>query len=186
MENQGEVRHVATQAKLRKIRALFAAAFLGGGTGLIVLLVVATGSNQNRMPRVTPEIVAEAKERWRATGQADYDLTVVVTGRQAATYHVEIRGGRVQRATRDGHQLRQRRTQGTWSVPGMFGTIQSDIDNLTKQLDGTADRSTPQLLLRGVFHAESGYPLRYHRTDMRKWESNLEAAWEVKSFEIIN
>ena len=177
-------RRDATNGKLRKIRALVAAALLGGGVGLIVLLIVTTGRNQDQMPRVTPEDFAGAKQRWRSAGQHSYDLTVVVTGRQAATYQVAVRGGQVQRATRDGLPLRQRRTQGTWSVPGMFTTIQSDVDNLEKHLHGTADRSTPQVLLRGVFHAELGYPLRYHRTELRKWGNNLEAAWEVVSFEL--
>ena len=178
-------RHNVASGKLRKIRALVAAAFLGAGAGLVLLIVATAGHNGDLMPQVTPEGFAAAQLRWRNSGQRNYDLTVVVTGRQAATYQVEVRDGHVQRATRDDLPLKQRRTQGTWSVPGMFTTIQSDVDNLVSHRDGTADRSTPQVLLRGVFHAELGYPIRYHRTELRKWENNLEAAWEVVTFELL-
>jgi hypothetical protein len=104
---------------------------------------------------------------------------VAVAGRQAARYYVEVRAGEVRVATRDGQPLRQERTRGTWSVPGMFGTIQTDIANLEKQQAGTADPTTPQLLLRGVFDPQLGYPVRYLRTELRKWGNNLEVSWEA-------
>ena len=67
----------------------------------------------------------------------------------------------------------------------MFGTIQSDVTNLERRRAGTADQTTPQVLLRGEFDSDLGYPVRYHRTELQKWGNNVEVTWEVTSFETL-
>ena len=171
--------------KLRRIKAIVTAGVLGGCCGLVVLLMTSVSGDRNRLPEMTPETFYAAQQKWSGSGIGSYDLTVVVSGRQPARYQIEIRSGQVERATRNEIPLQQARTQGTWSVPGMFTTIQSDVDNLEKHVQGTADRSTPQLLLRAEFHPDFGYPIQYRRTELRKWGNNLEASWVVQFFQVV-
>ena len=60
----------------------------------------------------------------------------------------------------------------------MFGTIAADLENVEQFAAGNADPMIPQLTLRGYFDAEWGYPARYHRTQIQKVGSNLEASWQ--------
>lgn len=134
---------------------------------------------------MSPEDFYAAKQQWQTGGPKSYDIEITVTGRQAALYYTEVRDGEVTLATRDGEILSRRRTIDTWSVPGMFTTIQSDVLNVERHRDGKATRDTPQLLLRGVFDEQHGAPRRYHRTELRKWGPNVEVMWEVTRFEIV-
>ena len=147
-----------------------------------MLALMTRARHDDRLPELDVAQFAEFQEKWRAAEIADYQITIEVSGRQAAVYSVDVRNGQVVTATRDGLPLRQRRTFSTWSVPGMFTTIQSDVDNLIKHREGSADRLTPQLLLRAKFHPQLGYPEKYHRTELQKWRSNSEVYWRVKSF----
>ena len=168
-----------SSVQLQRIGALLAAGLLGGFVGLAILLVGIGSRNRGELPRMEPEDFYAAERRWRENELQNYDVRVAVTGRQAAEYTVQVRDGEVMAATRNGYPLRQRRTMGTWSVPGMFGTICSDVSNLEKHRAGEADATTPQVLLRGTFHEQFGYPIRYLRTELRKWQNNSEVSWEV-------
>ena len=170
---------------IKRIAALTTAALLGVGCALVGLLVVAVFRNANELPPLEPEDFHAAKRRWEESAPTSYNLEVVVTGRQPAIYFAAVRNGDVEVATRDGEPLSRRRTIDTWTVPGMFTTIQADVLNLERHRAGTADRDTPQLLIRGVFDKTHGAPLRYHRTELRKWGPNVEVMWEVRRFEIV-
>jgi hypothetical protein len=175
---------VATQ-RLQRLAALIASALLGGFVGLAVLFSVTAARNRGHMPNLQPEDFYAARDQWNATGPSSYDLTVRVTGRQAAEYSVSVRNHQVFAVTRNGYPLRQQRTMGTWSVPGMFGTMSSDIANLEALRSGKADKNTPQVLLRGVFESQYGYPLRYLRTELRKFGNNQAVSWEVLQFTVV-
>jgi hypothetical protein len=149
------------------------------------MLVLAAFRNANSLPPLTPEDFRAAKQRWEQSAPASYNIEVVVTGRQPAVYFAAVRDGNVEIATRNGEALSRRRTIDTWSVPGMFTTIYSDVVNLERHRNGKADRDTPQLLIRGLFDETHGVPLRYHRTELQKWGPNVEVMWEVKRFEIV-
>ncbi|MDP6059797.1 MAG: hypothetical protein QGH33_12940, partial [Pirellulaceae bacterium] len=116
----------------------------------------------------------------------DYDVTIEVAGRQSAVYHVEVRAGEVVVSTRNSMPLKQRRTQGTWSVPGMFNTMQSDVDNAEQHRLGTAAEGVPQVYLLALFDPQYGYPQRYHRTELRKWANNSVVFWEVTQFDVVS
>jgi hypothetical protein len=107
---------------------------------------------------------------------------VSVTGRQAATYAVQVRDGLVVRATRDDVPLPQQRTWSTWSVEGMFETIARDLESVEKHATGQADSSTPQVQLRATFDERLGYPQRYLRTEFIRFAPNREVSWTVVSF----
>jgi hypothetical protein len=170
---------------VRHVAALTTAAILGSLAGGGLLLAVTILRFQQSLPTFTPGDFYEARDRWASQAPEDYKVEVSVSGRQAATYYVEVRDGETVAATRNGDALTQHRTMGTWSVSGMFTTIHSDVINFESHQQGTANRQTPQVLLRGLFDEQYGFPRRYHRTELRKWGPNQEVMWEVTRFEIL-
>jgi hypothetical protein len=162
---------------------------LGAMLGLVTLLMgaifVLILLRRDPLPPLTREQFDQARRTWQQNGPASYDLEVTVSGRQAATYGVQVRGHEAYSATRNGRPLTQQRTYGTWSVPGMFNTIESDIENVEKVAAGQAVQQTPQLALRAQFDSHYGYPVRYHRIEKTKFGSNPEVSWRVDSFEEI-
>ena len=154
--------------------------FLGGTIGLIAAVVawrLLTGGVT--MPALTRTEWDTAFRRWKKADVRDYDVEVVVTGLQAATYSVQVRDGQAVMAARNGHGLPQRRTWTTWTVEGMFETIARDLDSVERHAAGRADSTAPQLQLHGSFHTELGYPQQYLRTEMVRFGANREVTWRV-------
>jgi hypothetical protein len=151
------------------------ASFLGG---IAAIVVIALGTilvlRRDAVPELTPTAFEAAEARWGAAGCANYTIETQVRGMQPATYRVEVRDGAVVSATRNGNPLRDRRTLGTWSVPGMFGTIESDL-----QTNAEADPGQSPLQLRAEFHPTYGFPQRYVRL---AWGSKVTTSWQVQSF----
>lgn len=164
---------------LDRARWLIVAALAGllvTASGLVVVVAI---NNRGRLPVLSPEDFEKAQSRWAAKPLSNYDAEVRVVARSHEVYKVQVRDGVVLTAERDGVPIRQARSQETWSIPGMFDTISSDIDNLRIVESGKADANTPQLALRGLFDAEHGHPIRYLRTEKKKWSPNYEVSWEV-------
>ena len=161
------------------------AGLLGVAAGIIGLLALVVLRHQQSLPKLTPQAFYEAQARWEEHALPSYNIEIAVTGRQAAVYYAEVRQGEVFAATRNGEVLSRLRTVDTWTVPGMLTTIRADVVNLERHLAGTADQNTPQVLLRGHFDKQTGAPLRYHRTELRKWGPNVEVMWEVTRLEVV-
>lgn len=138
------------------------------------LLVARFSTRQSRLPGFTRKEFDEGWSQWQSVAPADYRIKTVVEGRQPAEYEVVVREGRIVKATRNGQPLTQQRTMGTWSVPGMFDTIELDLD--------TTEETQPrlQLTLRGEFDEQWGFPRRYLRND---YTSKTETQWTVIEFE---
>ena len=169
----------ALRSARRLVFIVFVAVF-----GFFAALVVVF--RQPQLPVVTHEELTSARQRWAAAAIADYDVEVVVTGRQGAVYAVEVRHGEVRSARRDGQPLSGLRTIGTWSVPGMFATLESDVDNQRRVAAGTADRDTPSVDLLASFEPTLGYPLRCQRVPWKNAGRNLEVTWEVRRFQRLS
>jgi hypothetical protein len=176
------VGHRGESAAALTLRRLVPWALLGGAIGLAGSLVVLRFTSRDPTPALTPELFYAAHERWKAAAPPDYDIEVRVTGSQPALYRVEVRGGQPQAAWRNGQPLANRRTFGTWSVPGMFSTISRDIEAVEKHAAGKADRSTPRLTLRAEFDPHYSYAKRYRRIE--QW-STVDVAWEVTEFGVL-
>jgi hypothetical protein len=176
--------HTTSKAdvKLRRLGGYLAAVFLGGIFGLTVAFVVVSFRGRGSIPELTAQDFEDARQKWNRAAIADYDLTVIVRSRDLSTYRVEVREGAVQAAFRNDQPLRQQRTSGTWSVQGMFETIEQDMKTLELHRAGEAEPGMPQLALRGKFDEELGVPQRYQRTEMRKFGSNSEVSWDVVEF----
>ncbi len=130
-------------------------------------------------PALTEESFRAARQQWAQRGPQDYDVEVVVQGPQPGTYRVTVRGGASIAALRNGQPLAQQRTFGTWSVPGMFGTISRDLAQIERRRTGNADRLTPDLTLRASFDPELGYPRHYLRMEAG---STQDVSWTVTKF----
>ena len=149
---------------------------------LVIGLLLATifaigiriGTSSKRIPRFTRTEFDDAWAKWRNVAPADYRIKTSVEGPTSGEYEVTVREGQVVSATRNGTPLTQSRTAGTWSVPGMFETIERDVE--------TTEEEQPQLnlSLRAEFDERWGLPLRYLRSD---YTSKTEVRWKVIEFE---
>jgi hypothetical protein len=154
---------------------------LGAMLGAIVTVAVLRWRLADPTPALTEELFHAARQRWAEYGPKDYDVEVVVQGPQPGTYRVIVRDGESIAAFRNGQPLNQQRTFGTWSVPGMFGTISRDLAQIERRRSGNADRFTPDLTLRASFDPELGYPRHYLRMEAG---STQDVSWELTRFEL--
>jgi hypothetical protein len=159
---------------------MVATMFIGAAVTLVVIGLFRGGT---ATPELTVETFTAAQQRWRRHGPANYIVEIRVEGRQPATYRVEVVDGIAVRADRNGRPLKQDRTFATWSVRGMFGTMDSDVRNAEQQRAGSAAANVAQLRLRALFDEELGYPVRYERVEMVKFGNNRSVTWEVVAFE---
>lgn len=157
---------IKTPTRRRWLKLLFFANLVLGGSALAVLITRRQG-----LPKVTPEALEQAREKWAQRGLSSYRVRVHVSGRQPAVYEVVVREGEVESARRNDLPLKTSRTLGTWSVPGMFATIQLDLD---------AIRRHQPVMIRAAFDEQYGYPRRFHRLDTSGTTGNPEVYWEVK------
>ncbi|MEM8678591.1 MAG: DUF6174 domain-containing protein, partial [Planctomycetota bacterium] len=115
----------------------------------------------------------DARLAWEADPAEDYRITTEVMGRQPARYTVEVRLGRPRVAFRDGKPLKDQRTFQTWTVDGMFATMEHDVDR-----NAEAEGSLP-LHLAAEFDPLWHFPAEYLRVE---WGTSMEVAWRVTEF----
>lgn len=146
-------------------------ALVGGSVGLLVALGI-TFALRPRTPSLTATALAGAEQRWRDAQVRDYDLELEVMGAQPARYAVEVRGGEAISAERNGIAVSQRRVWETWTVPGMFDTLASDVATLEK---------TDSLVVRCTFDERTGVPTSYQRVEMG---TGQQVEWKVTRFDV--
>jgi hypothetical protein len=145
---------------------------LGGILGATVVAVcIVLFLRRNAVPELSATAFAAAEQRWQSNAPQSYTVETQVKGLQPAIYRVNVRDGQVVSATRDGNPLRDRRTLGTWSVPGMYGTMERDL-----QTNASAALGQSPLQLRAEFDADLGYPIRYVRL---AWGTNTTTSWHA-------
>jgi hypothetical protein len=159
--------------RLKEVRRRLPAAVLGVVGGLVTFLI-GMFLLSDRIPEMTPEVLSQAQDQWAQRRLASYRIQVTVEGRQPGVYETEVRGGEVTKSTFNDQPLTSRRTMSTWSVDGMFRTLDYDAE-----AQANHRQTDPQLTLRAQFNAEFGYPERYHRIE---WGSPNELLWTVTSF----
>ncbi len=161
----------------RRLRAIL----LGGLCAVVTLFAYWYFMASPRLPEIDRAQLEEARSLWRQNGPDDYDIEISVTGPRAAVYRVEVRRGKAASAMRDDSPLKDARTLGTWSVSGMFDTIESDVDHLEEPIVINA-RESHYVSPRAEFHPQYGYPQRYRRIE---WGGDIEAGWAVTEFLIV-
>ncbi len=141
---------------------------------VIGTLLVIHQFRQPLPPELTRAIFDSAWERWQANAPANYSIEVQVVGPQPAIYAVTVQEGLVVSATRNGNPLPANpRTMRTWSVPGMFDTMEFDVMRLEKP-------EPSYLRLRARFDEHLGFPAQYHRDDN---QNQFQMRWTVTEFE---
>ncbi len=162
---------------------------LGGLTTVIVLTVIVmiayslwtSMPSGPRLAEINRASFDAARAKWKANGPANYDIEVAVEGLQKAVYRVQVRDGKAVSATRNGAPLTDPRTIGTWSVPGMFDTIASDVEHSEEPIEINS-RESHYVTPLAAFDEQYGYPARYRRIE---WGSDVEASWTVTDFRIV-
>lgn len=178
VDHQEESESLSARPGRRRTSSIVLAVILGGTVALLVILVVAMFLLRQPLPSLTREDLSTAMDRWSVNEPANYDIQIQVQGRQPATYRVEVRDGEAILAERDGAPLKGHRTLGTWSVPGMFHTIEIDMATVEMAMDP----SRPPLLLGAAFNATYGYPDRYHRSEVG---TQMDVVWKVTAFVVL-
>lgn len=144
----------------------------------IVALVVV--SRRQAAPPLSDEALATAQRLWRERGPANYRMELVVTGRQASTYHVEVREGKATQVLRN-ERATAARTWHYWTVPGLFEVLEHDIECSDDPTRGFGASPGSRAVLRATFDAELGYPRTFERLILG--EPHLDMTWQIIRFE---
>jgi hypothetical protein len=167
----------------RKLRAsmLLAGCAVGSiGSLLAIVCGVLFLRSTKALPPLTADDLAAAERLWAERGPSDYDLDVEIGGRQSGRFHIEVRSGRTTTVTRNGVQP-QRRTWDTWTVPGMFDTLDQELE-LAARPEGAFGQPGARAVMRAVFDDDLGFPKRYERFVLG---TVYEIRWEVTRFEAV-
>lgn len=167
-----------TGVSLQQLRIGLAISAIIGVIAIAVIVLLV----RNRGVPLNSERFEAAQNLWRESGPTDYDIEVQTSGPRVARYRVQVRESEAVAAFIDDRPITSPHAIATWSVPGMFGTIASDVESQAAIAEGTADDDTPHVAIWGVFDSTLGYPTHYRRV---QWSDDLEAGFDVVSFREI-
>jgi hypothetical protein len=168
-----------SKAKARRMLARVVGVLLGTIFSLTVVAGFWIAVGRERTPAVTAERLAEAMALWEQNGPSSYEIETELQTRQTEIHRVRVDGKVVVAYWRNGTEMKRRRTIDTWSVPGMFSTIQRDVENVERVKSGTADQTTPRLSIWGTFDPKYGYPDTYRRVQLG---ADSAVSWKVLKF----
>lgn len=163
---------------LRRMRFRLFALILGACLGLVATLLFMFFLGPGHLTELTATRFAAAKDKWHSQKLPNYRIEITVQGRQPGRYWTEVRDGQVVVAKFNNNALTNTRTMSTWTVDGMFRTIDYDVQSQLQR-----SPQAPELTLRANFDAEFGYPKKYQRI---QWGSLNELTWEVSKFEVLD
>lgn len=109
--------------------------------------------------KLTTELLASARQRWRMANIADYDLRYRMHGSE---YAVRCRNGTVIEAQVDGKPAMSRDLC-NYGAEGLFDILELDLENLADP-NGPFGRTAQQVIVRVRFNREFGYIERYLRS----------------------
>lgn len=161
--------------RLRRIAVSIGCIVLGIVCGLVVFGLT---SFRRPPPAMSAADFEEAVARWQASGPADYEMVVEVSGRQKGTMHVVVKDHKPMSITRGGVSI-STHTWEYWTVEGLFEVIRTDLEGLDQpeRAFGTPDVS--QLVQQAEFDAALGYPRRYRRAVLSTGDA---IEWEIVKF----
>ncbi|MEX0936696.1 MAG: DUF6174 domain-containing protein [Pirellulales bacterium] len=132
------------------------------------------------VPRLTDRSLELAIDRWREHGPESYTMEIELGGMRPGTVHLEVRDGEVTAMQRDGYTP-ERRVWETWSVPGMFDTIDRELQIAEAPAEEAQFPPGTQFELRAEFDARLGYPRRFRRMVLGE---GTEVSWQVTRFRV--
>ena len=168
--------------RARRMLVLVAAALLGGLCSSLGVLAFVMLSRQERLPQLTRQQLSEAMQRWEQISPPSYDIEIKLKTRGDEVHRIKMRDRQVVAYWRNEIAMRRKRTFDTWTVDGMFSTIERDLEHVEAIAEGTADALTPRLMLWATFDSQFGYPSRYRRV---QWGADGEVTWQVVTFTVI-
>ena len=131
---------------------LMCAAFVVGAGGAVLWY-------REPMAPLTREVLAAARQRWRAAGVRGYTVRYRMHGSE---YAIEWRDGIVEEALVDDRPPTTADLN-AYSVEGLFDTLEQELDNLTDPAGPFAGRKE-KVLMRVRFNPKLGYVERYLRS----------------------
>jgi hypothetical protein len=155
-------------------------ALLLGLVAIVLMLMLAYFVFAQRIPELTPKALEAAQVKWTEVGPAHYVMDIEIGGARPGPVHVEVVDGEVVAMTRDGKAPAQERVWAVWSVPGMFETIERELElaeNPEREMNATEGT---KLWLRCEFDPQFGYPKVFHRAVRG---GGPEVYWKVTKFE---
>ena len=165
-------------SKLQKLRIRLFALCLGGILGIIVAVIAMFLMGPGQIPELNASSFNQAFNQWGSNRLMNYEIEITVQGRQPGRYRTTVQDGEVVSAEFNNNALTNPRTISTWTVDGMFRTIDYDV-----QAQLNRDTEEPELTLRAEFNPQYGYPQKYQRI---QWGSLNELTWEVTRFKITS
>jgi hypothetical protein len=160
-------------------RRVFVAGLLIAVLGLVSVLVVLRVFVAQRIPELTEASLTEAEDRWDRAAVASYEMDIKIGGAQPGQVHIEVRNDEVIAMTRD-NRFPPQRTWDVWSVPGMFETLERELELAQDPVHEMQAAVGTQLRLRCEFDPQLGYPRRYHRYIT---PGGPEVFWQVTRFQ---
>jgi hypothetical protein len=131
-----------------------------------------------RIPLLSePDLVA-AKKRWQEHGPVSYDMDIELRGAQPGHVEINVRNRVVTAETRDG-RVPKEHTWETWTVPGMFNTLETDMEIAENPQQAIQAVPGTTWQLRCEFDPVLGIPRRYYRMA----SGGPDVYWRVKRFE---
>ena len=117
----------------------------------------------NAQQQLTPERLAEARQKWSAKGPASYHLEYTLSSiGNTDKYEVEVRGGKVTWAMRNG-ELEEERQFHYRDMRALFRFI-------ADYLEEDRQPGQPRTFVTATFAADDGHVLHYTRSVMSKRE----------------
>ena len=111
------------------------------------------------MAPLTREVLAAARQRWRAAGVRGYAVRYRMHGSE---YAIQWGDGVVEQATVD-HRPPTTTDLNTYSIDGLFDTLEQELDNLADPAGPFAGHAET-VLMRVRFNPSLGYVERYLRS----------------------
>lgn len=128
------------------------AAFLVGAGGAVLWYREPTAP-------LTRELLAAARQCWRAAGVRGYEVRYRMHGSE---YRIQCRDGVVERASVD-NRPPTTADLNVYSIEGLFDTLEQELENLTDPAGPFAGQAG-RVLMRVRFNPKFGYVERYLRS----------------------
>jgi hypothetical protein len=142
-----------------------------------VVLLLQTIARQ-KIPELTDEKLANAQKLWTNAGPSSYELDLEILQGRPGTVHIEVQKGEISTMTRDSRTPEQR-TWRYWSVPGLFETLERELEMAEDPVHEVGAAAGTRWQLRCEFNPAYGYPERFHRYVSG---GGPEVYWRVTSF----
>lgn len=165
----------SSPGRSRRILLLLFLAALGCIVGAAFLLRMLVAQ---RIPELTEGELEEAQKLWDSAGPEGYEMDLEILRGRPGTVHIEVRNGEITAMTRDGRTPAQH-TWRYWSVPGLFETLERELDMAEDPVHEVGATAGTNWQLRCEFDPAYGFPRRFHR---HVSGGGQEVYWHVTSF----